>query len=68
MVVSGLSCLIDLLGLIRGDGSGCNAGSGVVARGGGEAARRDIAEWVLGGGGSVSLRLGARGGYMDGRG
>ena len=57
MVVSGLSCLIDLLGLRCGDGSGCRAGSGVVARGGGEAARRDIAEdrVLLGGGGDVSL-------------
>ena len=33
----------DLLGLSRGDGRGCRAGSGVVARGGGEAARRDMA-------------------------
>lgn len=67
--MSGLSCLNDLLGLSRGDGSGWSAGSGVVARGGGEAARRDIAEQVLGGGGgSVSLRLGARWGYMEWRG
>ena len=38
----GLSCLNDLLGRNRGDGRGCRVGSGVVARGGGEAARRDI--------------------------
>lgn len=38
----GLSCLNDLLGRSRGDGRGCRVGSGVVARGGGEAARRDI--------------------------
>ena len=39
-----LSPPIDLLGLSRGDGRGCRAGSGVVARGGGEAARRDIGD------------------------
>ena len=41
-VVRGLSRPIDLLGLSRGDGRGWRMGSGVVARGGGEAARRDI--------------------------
>lgn len=51
MVESGLSCLIDLLGRSRGDGRGWKVGSGVVARGGGEVARRDIA----GGGGGVSF-------------
>lgn len=49
---SGLSCLIDLVGLSRGDGRGWMVGSGVVARGGGETARRDIAERrMLGGSG-----------------
>lgn len=42
VVVMGLSCLNDLLGRSRGDGRGCRVGSGVDARGGGEAARRDI--------------------------
>ena len=49
-VLSGLSRPIDLLGLSRGDGRGWRMGSGVVARGGGEAARRDIA-----GGGGVTF-------------
>lgn len=40
----GLSPPKDLLGRSRGDGRGWRAGSGVVARGGGEVARRDIAE------------------------
>ena len=43
-VTIGLRRPIDLLGLSRGDGSGWRMGSGVVARGGGDAARRDIAE------------------------
>ena len=50
VVVMGLSCMNDLLGRSRGDGRGCSVGSGVVARGGGETARRDIVEQgVLGG-------------------
>lgn len=43
-VVMGLSCRNDLVGRSRGDGRGCRVGSGVVARGGGEAARGDIEE------------------------
>ena len=39
-----LSCLNDLAGLRCGDGRGWMVGSGVVARGGGEAARGDIGE------------------------
>ena len=62
-VESGLSCLIDLLGLSRGDGRGWKVGSGVVARGGGEVARRDSAEWRVRGGLS-HYRL-SEGGYKE---
>lgn len=52
--MDGLSRPIDLVGLSLGEGSDWRAGSGVVARGGGEADRVDIADQIMGREGDVS--------------
>ena len=58
----GLSCLNELLGRSRGDGRGCIVGSGVVARGGGEEARRDIEEYYWRRGGEYAIMISSEGG------